>query len=447
MINDDLVNIYRNHLNYLSGKNLIENITENEKDMNNDRIAILTKIIGKLKNFAFVTEIIKQSVRYFKENKFVEKLDTNPNVLCFGKDLFDLKTCEWRDTLPTDYCSLKCGVTKVEINNDNDELLNTILLDIFGTKERKEYMINCFSTFLNGSNAKQLFHVWMGKGANGKSVIQGYFRSAFGEYFCDLPTSLITEKEGKSNEANPELCRGRGKRVAFFSEPQEGTKLNNSTVKKWSGGERISCRGLYENAYQYDVLFKTIILCNTKFQMQDVTDNSIPRRCNYIDFKTKFDYHPELSFQKLRNDDYGTITHWEKMKGSFMNILIKNYMRLMSIDFKFDMPVDMIKDKNEFIDNQNEVKEFLKSECIKTNNEMDYISAKDLFRLFMEYAKNNNIKMKIKEKDFKERVINEIPFKERFRQRINGKQLNLHSVFTNIKLNDEYNDNVNDLEN
>lgn len=442
MINKDLIYLYRDHLCHLSKKNIADEISEDEKTKNSADIVILGKLIAKLKNFGFVTEIIKQSIQYFKEDKFIEKLDTDPYILCFGKDLFDLKTCEWRDTLPSDYCSLKCGVTKANINDKHESLLHSIFLDIFGTEERKSYMINCFSSFLNGSNEKQLFHVWMGKGANGKSVIQGYFKAAFGDYFCDMPTSLITEKEGSSAQANPELCRGRGKRVAFFSEPQEGSKLNNSIIRKWSGGERISCRGLYESSYQYDVLFKAIILCNTKFQMQDVSDDSIPRRCNYVDFKTKFDYNPRTSFQRLRNDKYGTIEHWNEMKGSFMNMLINNYIKLKANNLKFDMPKCMIEDKDGFVDSQNEVKEFLKSECTKTDNETDYVTSKNLFGEFINYARKNNIKIIIKEPEFKERAKCELPFRERYQPRENGKKLNLSSVFTNVKFNENEEDNI-----
>lgn len=443
LISKDLVAVYRDHLNYLHQKNLTV-MTEIERNKLNGNIEIVNNIIIRLKTFNYVTTIIKQSVQFFKEDKFIEKLDNNPHIMCFGKNLFDLKTCAWRETLPNDYCSLKCGVDKNNINNKYVELLNKIFLDIFGTEERKEYMINCFSMFMNGDNSKQLFYVWCGKGANGKSVIQNYFKSSFGDYFCDLPSSLITEKEGKSGEANPELCRGRGKRIAFFAEPQENSKLNNSIIKKWSGGERISCRALYESPYQYDVLFKIIILCNTKFKLQDVNDDSIPRRCTYIDFKTKFDYNPQTSFQKLRNDKYGTSEHCEQIKGSFMFILLENYIRLKEKNFNFVMPVDMIKDKEEFINSQNEVKEFLKTECTKTDHETDYITAKELFRNFQDYAKMNNIKIYIKEKEFKERVMRELPFKERYQPTINGKKLNIFSLFTNIKLNVE--EEINNLD-
>ena len=113
-----------------------------------------------------------------------------------------------------------------------------------------------------------------------------------------------------------------------------------------------------------------------------------------------------------------------------MQIDETNYQKLKENNFNFEIPKDMI-------DNNDEVKTFLKNECKKTNTEKDYKTLKDLFRKFLDYAKKNNIKTTTKEKDFKERVCKEFPYKERFQPRINSKCLNLRSVFTNIKLNDD----------
>ncbi len=436
MINK-MIALYKSHRTTLSIKSNDDTLTDCEKDRIDLSIIKIDKLITKLKHRPFINDIISQSIQYFKEDGFIEKLDVNPNILCFGKDLFDLKKCKWRETLPTDYCSLKCGVTKDEINDEFVEFLNQIFLDIFTTEERRQYMLNQFSMFLNGNNIEQLFYIWLGAGANGKSLIQDYFMAALGDYFCDLPTSLITQKESKATDANPELCRARGRRICFFSEPEEGTKANNSILKKWSGGERISCRALYENSSTYNVLFKIIILCNTKFELQDIQDDSVTRRVVYTNFKTKFDYEPKFDFQKLRVDEYKTTEYVNKVKGSFMYILLSNYKKLKDVNFKFAMPKDMIDDRNEFMDSNNETRVFLKSEYIKTNNEKDYITAKDMYANFKSYLKNNDIKINIKERDFKIRIMKDIPYKERIKPIISGKQTTVNSVFLYIKLKSE----------
>ena len=405
-------------------------------EYNSELINMIQSIVkNKIKKYKIMTDIVNQLTKFYKDDTFNDKIDSNPEIICFGEDLFDLKSCEWRKTLASDYCTLKCGVTKDELNDTNEDLIKKILLDIFTTEERMNYMINVFSMFLNGKNDAQTFNVWLGAGANGKSLIQDYFMYGFGDYFVDLPSTLITQKEGAPESASPQLCRARGRRCAFFTEPEEGTKANNSLLKKWSGGERITCRALYENPSLYNVFFKIIILCNTKFELQDVQDDSIPRRIVYANFKTKFDYEPKFAFQKLRVDEYKSADVIKTNKGSFMNMLINNYIRLSANNYKFPVPADMVNDQNDFINNNDEIKVFLKSEYTKTDNNEDYIQSKEMFTYFISYCKANNIKVNIKEKTFKDRVMKEIPFKERYQGSVNGKQLNLRSIFTNIKLN------------
>jgi len=175
LVNSNLIPLYRNHLNYLTHKHVIEKLSEDDAIRTDFNIEIVNNIIKKLKTFSYVTDIIHQSIQYFKQDKFIEKLDANPDIICFGNELFDLKTCEWRTTMPTDFCSYKCGVSKEQINNANVPLLNKIFLDIFTTQERVDYMFNEFSMFLNGNNLRQLFYIWCGVGANGKSFVQDFF--------------------------------------------------------------------------------------------------------------------------------------------------------------------------------------------------------------------------------------------------------------------------------
>jgi len=433
-----LLEIYNKKIDELKSKNKEKNTKQQTIEYNKNQIKKMKSIIGwNIKTFKNLTEIFHQLTKFFKDGNFISKIDSNPEIICFGEDLFDLKTCEWRKTLPTDFCTLKCGVRRNDLNNTHEILLRKILLDIFTTDERTEYMINCFSMFLNGCNPGQTFNIWLGGGANGKSLLETYFQYAFGDYFCELPTTLITHEESGPESASPTLCLGRGRRIAFMAEPTQGKKANNSLLKRWSGGEKISCRALYENPSQYSVFFKLVLLCNLTFELQDITDDSIPRRVEYVNFKTKFDSNPQFDFQKLKVEEYMSIDFCNMIKGTFMNMLINNYIKLKETNYKFNKPLDMTRDKDEYLNSNDDIKVFTSTELIKTDNSNDVITLKELFRHFLNYSKNNNMKVNIKEKTFKERINRIIPFKERHVAIENGKRIFLRSVFTNIKLNEE----------
>lgn len=438
MVNKELIPLYRNHSIYLNMKIGNENMQDDERKMIDNKILVIQEIILRLQKYSFVTEIINQSIIYFKHDKFIEKLDTNKDIICFGNELFDLEKCEWRESLPSDFCSLKCGVSRDQLNDDKKDLVDKLISDIFTNDEIKKYVINILSTFLSGSNVKQLFDLFQGAGSNGKSFLCCLLNACFGDYYVDLPTSLITGKELKANEANPELYKGRGRRIAVFSEPEEGSKLNNSVIKKMTGGEPVSCRQLYGNPIEYKPLFHIVILCNLKFELQDISDDSMPRRIRYTFFKTKFVYEPKNNFQRLRVDNYMNENFMETIKGSFMKMLIDNYIILKKNNLKYNIPKEIVDEKNNFVDNNDDVKVFIKEMYTITDNENDFIQCKNLYAAYQQYNKSNNKVSKIKENVFKARVSGFIPFKERLRLKMNGKLKEYTSSFTNIKENVRY---------
>jgi P4 family phage/plasmid primase-like protien len=448
MIKDQIIPLYEEQLHILLTKiKDLENLNDPTNLITKNKISkdakLVTKTLNNLETNGFITSLLIQFQQYFKKDNFLEQLDNNPDILCFGKDLYDLKTNSWRETLPSDMCSLICGVNRNDINDNNLELLMKILLDIFTTEERLQYMINTFSTYLCGRNKVQKFYIWMGVGANGKSFLEFLFLRSFGDYCKILKPLLITQKETSADAASEELFKVKGIRIGFFPEPDQKSKANNSLLKSWSGGETISCRKLFSAPVEFNVYMKIIILCNKKFQLQDTCDNSIKRRTEYIDFKTKFEYEPNSKKlnEKLRNDEYMTDEFLNLIKGAFMYLLIDTYKKLQSTNFKYDIPKDIINDRDNFIDENNEVKSFLKACCIK-GNEKDYITLKNLYANYVMYSKKNCIEITTNITDFKERVINEekYSFKDKFQPRTNGKQICLRSVFTNIKFIEEDDD-------
>ena len=147
-----------------------------------------------------------------------------------------------------------------------------------------------------GKNTKELFHIWTGTGRNGKGVIAEILRSSFGDYYCYPSVSLITQKMASSTSANPELAKTRGARIVMFAEPEEGSRLNNSIMKQYTGGDELTTRALFCNPFSFTPHFTIILQCNT-FQMQDVKDDSIPERLLFMKFKNSFVDEPTMDWQ------------------------------------------------------------------------------------------------------------------------------------------------------
>ena len=115
------------------------------------------------------------------------------------------------------------------------------------------------STHLQGLNEEEKFRFWTGTGGNGKSKLEELFINSFGDYTVKFNISLLTQKRAASNSANPEIMRSKGKRFAYLEESNENDKINIGLLKEFTGGDKITARGLYAEPID----FKSTVYTNS----------------------------------------------------------------------------------------------------------------------------------------------------------------------------------------
>jgi P4 family phage/plasmid primase-like protien len=350
--------------------------------------SIVSEIVVKLKTTGYTDSLMRQVIHYFKYNNFVEELDKYRYLLCFGEDVYDLKTNEWRKTTKDDMCSKKCGLTKDEVSDKYINDLLEVLEDIHPDPERRQFFINSLSDLLYGKNTKELFHIWTGTGRNGKGVVSDIIKLSFGDYFCSPSVSLITQKRISSNSADPQLATTRGARIVMFSEPEENSRLNNSIIKQLTGGDDLMTRNLFESPFTFTPHFTPIIQCNT-FQLQDIKDDSIPERLLFMKFKTSFVDNPTMDWQRLKDETLKDEENMQRLKGAMMYLLLKTWEDL-SPDHRFKQPQSVIDDKTEFLDENNNVKQFVDERIEFTKEKKDFLSAKDLLAMYRDFMDDRN---------------------------------------------------------
>lgn len=389
--------------------------------------------IESCKVYKEVTAYIKQSVYLFLDTEFTSKLNSKPNLICFGRDVYDLNTCSWRDTTIDDYCSISVKYSGVDVLSADTLEIKQILHDMFQDPDEYQYFLNNITELLYGQNKREIFNVWLGVGANGKSLLATYLKHVFGEYYATMPVAMLTNKRPSATQANPELAKARYSRIVMFSEPEANEKLNNSYMKELTGGDSISTRELYGQSFDYIPQFTPIILCN-ELELQNINDDSIPRRLVLCKFKTNFVKHtPKFSYEKPRDDSLKMLDTINRIKLGFMKLLLENWRKLSEAGFKYDQPESMELDKLEFLDDNNILKMFVNEYIEKTNDKNDYITLADAYERFKIFAKDNG-EAHIKKKHLKARIQKFLPeFKKR--KKING--ADLRSIFIYCRFTDE----------
>lgn len=274
-----------------------QSICEQPDDQKDLYLAIardLIEVSFKLVNEKCQENVMKECRTLFYDPHFTSLLDSNPDLIGFENGVYDLHSSEFRDGRPEDHISLSTGNDYIEFEED-DEIIVAVyhfMSQLFPDPEIRDYVLILLSSFLEGRNPNEQFHILIGDGGNGKSQFWTLFELAFGQYCAKIPLTLLALTNRTSLIlTNPALARLRGIRIVSTQEPGND-KFNAGLMKDWIGGERLTCRPLYGDPFDFKARFKMVFCCNhVDFLPSD--DEGLWKRANAIEFKSKFVDNPD----------------------------------------------------------------------------------------------------------------------------------------------------------
>lgn len=232
------------------------------------KIKCITELIKKLKNEGFRTTIVKSTKDFFNVEEFERKCDKNHFLTACSNCVLEVvdKRVRPRPGKPEDYI-LKYSTIMYPFDYTWDsywvkEFLYWMDQITVGDKELKHYFLKRLSSFLRGLNPEKLFDVWTNAGNGGKSMLTKTLQFAFGAYFIDFPTAVLSGNGKNSSGPSPELAQANNARVAILAEPDDRESMKSGIIKRITGGDRIFTRALHENGGSMELTFKTILVCN-----------------------------------------------------------------------------------------------------------------------------------------------------------------------------------------
>ena len=121
----------------------------------------------------------------------------------------------------------------------------------------------------------------LGTGANGKSTFLNVVQSLMGDYAGTIPMqSLMDQRYGSQTN---DLAYLVGKRLVVASEGERGHRIAECKIKMMTGSDRISCRALYKNLFEFAPHFKLWLATNNLPTISGM-DDAIWRRIRVIEF-------------------------------------------------------------------------------------------------------------------------------------------------------------------
>jgi P4 family phage/plasmid primase-like protien len=319
----------------------------------------------KLKRTGFKESVMKECRELFLDEQLALKLDENKNLIAFENGVFDCSTMEFRDGKPEDYISFSTKITyDPEKHYSTYECwaeLDKFLRSILPNENVRRYFLKHLSTCLSGGNEAQKFHILTGSGSNGKSMLMNLMATAFGDYCCKAPISLLTQQRNKSAAAAPELVRMKGRRFVTMQEPDEQVPLNTGLMKELASCEKITARDLYAGSKQmidFDIQARFHLACNEKPKVNS-TDGGTWRRLVVIDFPMKFVAEPRLPNELPIDETIVQKVVSEEWATCFMNYLIAVYKDGRGWR-KLTPPVEVMAYTNEYKEESDVIARFIR---------------------------------------------------------------------------------------
>lgn len=215
--------------------------------------------------------------------------DSDPWRMTAKNISINLKTADTYTHKRTDFSTKQAGAgMEVSAGCPN---WTKFLSEIMATADKVErpqlvsYLQRLCGYCLTGSTKEQIFCILWGKGSNGKSTFIEVLRHVMGDYAKTTRPETIMAKD-RSAIPN-DIAALAGARLITTSETNKGTRLNEGLVKELTGGDTISARFLNKEFFDFNPVFKLMLLTNNRPIIKG-TDEGIWRRIHLVPFEAHF---------------------------------------------------------------------------------------------------------------------------------------------------------------
>lgn len=393
-LSDDISNVFTKQAEYYTSR--LANMGAEDANFNsyNEFASRSLKISQKLRQTAFKNSVLVECQDEFVDEakNFIDKMDENVYLIGCNNGIYDLQRMEFRDGRPDDLVTMS---TKIDFDPElswSDPKIMEIMefiSKVLPNKNVREYVLQIFASCLDGSTKREKLYVFSGSGGNGKSKLIELLDKALGDYSKGISIALLTKKRADSNAAQPELAMTKGRRVIKFQEAEEGSKINTGLMKELTGGDKITCRGLFQDPIEFKPQFTPFLICNDKPELPPHDDGTW-RRIRLIEFISRFvaeENEIDHSYNKYLID-YSLSEKIHTWGEAFFWILIEYYKKYRAAGSEIKDPAEVMEYTNNYR-KQNDIFNAFFNDCIYKDSLNDVLYLNDAYREYKQWFKEN----------------------------------------------------------
>jgi len=401
-----LVNILRRYLSSFFDEVQDICVIENNEDTEKSRKLIVettNNLINKMLDGLSLKQILNFVVPEITDKYFMVNKDIHPYFLACKNGLVDLKTGEVRNFIPEDSIT-KCLDTKYNPCADST-FFEKFVRDITnGDDHMYDYLRWAIGYSLQGKpNRKIYFILWGERGYNGKSLLLNLISEILNGYCKNMDSSvvLISPKKTAGSHSS-ELLHLENVRMGILSDLKQDEAINDGQIKQITGAtDKISAREIFGKQREFTPVFVPFISTNHKPRINS-SDEGLFDRTIIIPFEMSFVENPKTVWEKKSDPDL-----YDKLKKNKEGVLkwLVDCAIFYNSNLEFPVPQKIIDTKDAYKKEMNIHKLFIDDELVKTDDDCDVISEKDIFEEFKLYCVTNNY-TKLGKND-KVKIINE----------------------------------------
>ena len=216
----------------------------------------------------------------------INEFDKNRDILCVDNGIIDLKTSQLSNFDKSEYITKQIS-TKYN-PNATCPIFEKFMNDIFADDaETIAFMKRYLGYSLTGNTNEQVFVLLEGSGANGKGTLIDTVMDVMGDYAKVTDPETIVQKKYERSSTN-DLAALKGARFVTTSENEANQVLDEGRIKRITGQDKISCRFLYREYFEYIPEYNLALLTNHDIIIK-AQDYSIWRRILKVHFSVTFE--------------------------------------------------------------------------------------------------------------------------------------------------------------
>jgi P4 family phage/plasmid primase-like protien len=265
--------------------------------------------VNAIQSNSRIKSIIDYATRFPEIQDYLSQYDQVPTLLNLINGVLDLTTGQ---LLPRKHGDKFTKCANVEFDaKATAPRWNQFIEEITCGDTQLAAWLQVYSGYASsGLTDEHIFPIAIGNGENGKSIFTETLTHVLGDYAGIANSSTImAQRHETAGGPREDVLSLRGLRFVNVGESTRGDQLNESMVKRLTGGDTIRARTLYQTkSIEFKPEFKFFMHTNHKMQVKG-TDNGIWRRLRLIPFRFKVKNKEKNLAEILRAEASG-ILNW-----------------------------------------------------------------------------------------------------------------------------------------